>query len=125
MSTVRIPRVGWDPCAGLRGGCPISVDPVESGTPAPSWMGSGGEWTPWRQFGARTELARLRVVSPPEQKLLSVLPFEFFCVFLVPRRRISSLLRQSGLHLPASELSSLTEHEISAASLGRRSAVLG
>ena len=69
MSTVRIPRVGWDPCAGLRGGCPISVDPVESGMPAPSWMGSGGEWTPWRQFGARTELARLRVVSPPEQKL--------------------------------------------------------
>ncbi len=72
MSTVRIPRVGADPCAGLRGGCPISVDPVESGTLAPSWMGSGGEWTPWRQFGARTELARLRVVSPPEQKLLSL-----------------------------------------------------
>ena len=61
--------MGADPCAGLRGGCPISVDPVESGMPAPSWMGSGGEWIPWRQFGGGRSRWRPSVVSPPEQKL--------------------------------------------------------
>ena len=64
--------MGVDSCAGLRGGCPINVDPVESGTPAPSWMGSGGEWTPWRQFGGGRSRWRPSVVSPPEQKLLSL-----------------------------------------------------
>ena len=60
---------GVDPCAGFEGGFPISVDPVESGTPAPSWMGSGGEWTSSRQVRGPT------IGSPPEQRLLSA----YFC----------------------------------------------
>ena len=50
--------------AGLRGGCPISVDPVESGSPRRVGWVTAGNGQRRAKFGGR------RTRSPPEQKLL-------------------------------------------------------
>ena len=49
---------------GLRGGCPISVDPVESGSPRRVGWVTAGNGQRRAKFGGR------RTRSPPEQKLL-------------------------------------------------------
>ena len=70
--------------AGLRGGCPISVDPVEFGSPRRVGWVTAGNGQRRAKFGGR------RTRSPPEQKLLRASPLvspagengrkcDFFC----------------------------------------------